>query len=85
MAEKEAKLEAKRQQTERLRAENATVQNKSTSKAKVQKLQKDAQKAKTEEWERQHAPEEDKSKTVNPSQIGDRPYARGRSYDPDRY
>ncbi len=85
MAEKEAKLEAKRQQTERLRAENATVQNKSTSKAKVQKLQKDAQKAKAEEWERQHSPQEEESKNVNPSKVGDRPYARGRNYDPDRY
>lgn len=85
MAEKEAKLEAKRQQTEKLRAENATVQNKNTSKAKAIKLQKDAQKAKAEEWERQHSPEEEKSKTVNPSKVGDRPYARGRNYDPDRY
>lgn len=84
MAEKEAKLEAKRKATERLRAENATVQNKSTSKAKVQKLQKDAQKAKTEEWERQHAPEVE-TKDENPSRVGNRPYARGRNYDPDRY
>ena len=84
IAEKEAKLEAKRRETERLRAENATVQNKSTSKAKVQKLQKDAQKAKAEEWERQHAPEGE-SKNVNPSRVGSRPYARGRNYEPDRY
>lgn len=84
IAEKEAKLEAKRKETERLRAENATVQNKGTSKAKVQKLQKDAQKAKAEEWERQNRTE-DTPKAVNPSRVGDRPYARGRSYDPNRY
>lgn len=83
-AEKEARLEAKRQETERLRAENATVQNKNTSKAKAQKLQKDAQKAKADEWERQHSGE-DKSTIENPSRVGDRPYARGRNYDPDRY
>lgn len=84
MAEKEALLEAKRQRTAQLREENAWGQDKNTSKSKIQKNQKNAQRAKASEWERQHAPE-DNSKPENASRVGKRPYARGRNYDPNRY
>ena len=85
MAEKEAKLEAKRKQTERLYAENGgSIQNKNTSKSKIQKSQRDAQKAKESEWERQRAKTED-SPEEEGSRVGKRTYARGRAYDPNRY
>ena len=85
MAEKEARLEAKRKATEQLYAENGgPVQNKNTSKSKIQKNQRDAQKAKEAEWEKRTSGEEN-TDTQNASRIGKRPYARGRNYDPDRY
>ena len=85
MAEKEAKLEAKRKETERLYAENGgSFQNKNTSKSKIQKNLKDAQRAKESEWERQHAKAEETAEEIT-GRVGKRTYARGRAYDPDRY
>jgi YidC/Oxa1 family membrane protein insertase len=86
MAEKEAKLEAKRKQTERMYAENGgPIQNKNTSKSKIQKNQRDAQRAKESEWERQHAKTANTESEETGSRVGKRTYARGRAYDPDRY
>ncbi|MBQ2329951.1 MAG: hypothetical protein II387_04275, partial [Oscillospiraceae bacterium] len=75
-AEREAELEAKRAETERLKAMNATVENESTSKKKK------AQREKAErEWQEAQSGEE----SYEPSRVGHRKYARGRAYDPDRY
>ena len=68
-----------------LYAENGgSFQNKNTSKSKVQKNLKDAQKAKETEWERQHAKVNESESEIT-GRIGKRTYARGRAYDPDRY
>ena len=83
MAAREAELEEKRRETERLRAMNATVQNKNTSKRKQYVKEREAQDAKTAEWERIHNPKPEKEKLAG--QVGDRKYARGRAYVEDRF
>lgn len=83
-------IERRRQETEKLRAEGATTRNKNSSKKNVQAQQKQAQeerRAAAEKAERlakrsrMGLVEEEKE----PSQVGDRPYARGRAYDPKRF
>ncbi len=90
--EKEAELEAKRQETERLRAEGATVRNPNTSKRKIQSNQKareEERQAAIERQERQERRERlgiSTGKEEQPaSQVGNRRYARGRAYVPDRF
>lgn len=80
-AEREAELEAKRLETERLKAAGEQQENESTSKKK---------KALRERQEREKAEREyNEAKTgedkYEPSRVGHRKYARGRAYDPDRY
>lgn len=82
-AKREAELAEKRKATELLKAQNATTANPNTSKRKQQQKQKQEQEEKATEWERKHAPLEDEN--ANPSQVGNRRYARGRAYDPNRY
>lgn len=77
---REAELEAKRAETERLREKNATVKNPNTSKRKKQMQERLEREAKQAEWE-----SEKSGKEKNPSKVGDRPNARGRAYDPDRF
>ena len=88
--ERELEIERKREETERLRAEGATERNTNTSKKKIQAQQKQ------ESEERRAAAEKAEkaarrerlgiSETEAPaSQVGNRRYARGRAYDPDRY
>lgn len=83
MRKREEELEAKRQETERLRAMNATVQNKNTSKRKQQVKEREERDAKAAEWEKTHNPQTEKD--VLPSQVGNRKYARGRAYVADRF
>ena len=87
---REEEMQRRREETERLRAEGNTVRNKNTSKKNVQAKQKqesDERKAAVERAEREArrerlglAPEE-----VPASQVGNRRYARGRAYDPNRF
>lgn len=87
---REAELERKRQETERLKAEGATARNSNTSKKKLQAKQKaelDAVRAAAARQERDQRrkklgiTEEEKPA----SQVGNRRYARGRAYVPDRF
>ena len=87
---REAELEAKRQETERLKAEGATVENKNTSKknkkaiAHQKETERKAAEARAAKAARRAAlglPEEE----IPASQVGNRRYARGRAYVPDRY
>ena len=84
---KEAELEAKRQETERLKAEGLTVENKNTSKknkravAAQKEVERKAAEARAAKLAKQGVTEED----IPASQVGDRRYARGRAYVPDRY
>lgn len=94
----EAERAAKRAETEKLRAAGATVTNPNTSKRKL--AMKEKQKAEENEVERAIARgelkrdsngrlvatgKEGNKEKANPSAVGDRPYARGRNYKPDRF
>ena len=81
---KEAEIEAKRIETERKKAEGLIERNPNTSKRKKQKSDKQGQIDKASEWSKKNAPEGEDEK-YEPSRVGNRRYARGRAYDPDRY
>ena len=81
-AKREAELEAKRAETERLKAENATTRNTNTSKKKVHLSEREEKREKAAEWQKRKDGEEIGNE---PGRVGDRKYARGRAYDPDRY
>jgi YidC/Oxa1 family membrane protein insertase len=80
---REAELEAKREETERKKADGTIEQNKNTSKRKKKKSNKQDQLEKAADWEKKNAPPEDEK--YEPSRVGNRRYARGRAYEPDRY
>ena len=80
---KEAELEQKRLETERRRAEGIEQdRNKNTSKRKMHMTEKQEQLQKAAEWKKKDEPEAEDSE---PSRVGDRPHARGRAYDPNRF
>lgn len=87
---RETELENKRLETERLRAANATEQNRNTSKKKMQAAQKqkdDERRAAADKVERAARRERlgisDPEKPA--SQVGSRRYARGRAFVEDRF
>ena len=87
---REKELEEKRLETERLKAEGKTEQNANTSKKKLQaseKQEREERRAALEKAERAARRERRGIKeTEKPaSQVGNRRYARGRAYVPDRY
>ncbi len=82
---REEELERKRLETMRLREEGATSINPNTSKRKIQKTEKMRAEQRAAEWQAANRPPAGKKEAANPSQVGDRPYARGRSYEPDRF
>lgn len=81
--QKDAELEAKRRETERLKALNLMAENPNTSKKNKKKLEKQKQE------ERQVADKKKGKKDIDPeeepSRVGNRRYARGRAYVPDRF
>lgn len=88
--QKELEIERRREETERMRAAGETTKNPNTSKKKIQanqKQQDDERKAALEREERAAKRERLGIKeTEQPaSQIGNRRYARGRAYAPDRF
>ena len=88
--EREKELEAKRLETERLKAEGKTTMNANTSKKKIQaneKQKQDERKAALDKAERAARRERrgEKEYEKPASQVGDRRYARGRAYDPNRF
>ncbi|MBR3475377.1 MAG: membrane protein insertase YidC [Oscillospiraceae bacterium] len=89
-SEREKELEAKREETERLKAEGKTEVNTNTSKKKLQaneKQQNAERRAAAEKAERAARRERlgIKEEEKPASQVGNRRYARGRAYVPDRY
>ena len=85
-----AEIERRRQETERLKAEGATVANSNTSKKKIQARQKaemDEIKAAAvrEEKAARRAKLGIAEEEIPASQVGTRRYARGRAYVPDRF
>jgi len=85
MKAREAELEAKREETRRLRAEGATTVNPNTSKRKVQKSEKQKSAEETAKWQEANGLKKPKAEDDEPSRVGDRPYARGRAYVADRF
>lgn len=84
----EEELERKRAETERLKAENATVVNPNTSKKKLQQAEKQLAAEKQANWEAEQQKlrgETTESEAEVSGAIGDRPYARGRAYKADRF
>ena len=81
---KEADLEAKRIETEQKKAEGITERNTNTSKRKKKKSTKQDQIEKAAEWEKKNAPAPVEVPN-EPSRVGNRRYARGRAYDPERF
>ena len=84
-AKKEAELAAKRAETERLKAEGKMQQNANTSKKRLDRKERndaeqDAAARRAAERERLGL-----TKELPPSQVGNRRYARGRAYDPERF
>jgi YidC/Oxa1 family membrane protein insertase len=89
-SEREKELEEKRLETERLRAEGKTEKNANTSKKKVQAAEKqksDERKAALDRAEREARRKRlgIADNEIPASQVGNRRYARGRAYVPDRY
>lgn len=87
---REKELEEKRLETERLRAEGKTEKNSNTSKKKIQageKQKQEERKAALEKAERAARRERlgIKEEDRPASQVGNRRYARGRAYVPDRF
>ena len=87
---REDEIQRKHEETERLRAEGNTTRNSNTSKKKMQAMQKqenDERKAAAEKAEREaKRARKGLSENETPaSQVGNRRYARGRAYDPDRF
>ena len=87
---REWEIEKQREETERLRAEGKTEKNSNTSKKKIQaneKQKSDERKAALERADRAARRERLGIKeTEKPaSQVGNRRYARGRAYVPDRF
>lgn len=71
---REAELERKRAETQKRKELEGNVRDQNTSKKKIQNLEK---KKTTEAGA--------KNKEPKSGAVGDRPYARGRAYDPDRF
>ena len=89
-AEREKELEAKRMETERLRAEGKTEINANTSKKNLrasEKQKNEERKAALERAERAARRERlgVQEAEIPASQVGNRRYARGRAYVPDRF
>lgn len=87
---REKELEEKRLETERLRAEGKTEKNVNTSKKKIQaneKQKSDERKAALDKAERAARRERlgIAENEIPASQVGNRRYARGRAYVPDRF
>ena len=87
---RQAEYERKRQETERLRAEGATKENSNTSKKKQQaraRAELDELKAAAirEEKAAKRARLGIEEEEIPASQVGDRRFARGRAYVPDRF
>ena len=89
-SEREKEMEAKRLETERLKAEGKTEINVNTSKKKLQASEKqkaDERKAALDRADRAARRERlgIKEQEKPASQVGNRRYARGRAYVPDRF
>ena len=79
---KEAELESKRKETERLKAENSTKANPNTSKRKQAKTERQQQAEKAAQWEKAQKKDAQDDESGG---VGSRRFARGRAYDQNRF
>ncbi len=77
-------IERKKEETRKLREEGATVVNPNTSKRKMQKGEKQKTLESANKWENANRPKKE-DEADEPSRVGDRPFARGRAYRPERF
>ncbi len=84
LRERAEEIERKKEETRRLREEGATVVNPNTSKRKMQKGEKQKNLESANKWENANRPRKEGGED-EPSRVGDRPFARGRAYRPDRF
>ena len=89
-SEREKELEAKRLETERKHAEGTNEKNTSTSKKKIQADQKQKNNERKEAARREERAARREmlgieEEEIPASQVGNRRYARGRAYDPNRF
>lgn len=82
---KEAELERKRAETERLKAEGKTQVNASTSKKRLAAQERNAEDLRLAAIRQAERAAKGVKEEIPASQVGTRRYARGRAYDPDRY
>ncbi|MDD6159034.1 MAG: membrane protein insertase YidC [bacterium] len=82
---REAEIERKRQETERLRAEGKTQVNASTSKKRLAAKERNEAEQKAAARRAAERSARGLDKEVPASQVGNRRYARGRAYVEDRY
>ncbi|MDR0818801.1 MAG: membrane protein insertase YidC [Oscillospiraceae bacterium] len=83
---RDAELEQKRLETEKLKAEGETIENPNTSKKKRELQEKREREEKSREWEEAHAVKRDDGDSKEAAaKVGDRQFARGRNYKPDRF
>ncbi len=85
MKKKMDEIAQKHAETERLRAENQTEVNPNTSRVKQRQQARQLREQKAAEYEKRMNPDAEGEEAKDPSRVGDRRYARGRAYDPDRF
>lgn len=82
--EKNKRIEKEREKKKLETERSGNVINPNTSRRKMQKIEKQTQEKRSAEWLAVQGKKK-KTEKENPSQVGDRPYARGRNYKPDRF
>ena len=82
---KEEEIERKRAETERLRAEGKTQVNTNTSKKRLAAAERSAEEQRQAAARAAERAARGINDEIPASQVGNRRYARGRAYDPDRY
>ena len=82
---KDEEIERKRAETERLKAEGKTQQNANTSKKRLAAQERNAEEQRQAAIRAAERAAKGQEDAVPASQVGNRRYARGRAYDPDRY
>ena len=82
---REEELERKRAETERLKAEGKTQVNANTSKKRLAAQEKNAEEQRLAAVRAAQRAANGEEKEISDSQVGNRPFARGRAYVADRF
>jgi YidC/Oxa1 family membrane protein insertase len=82
---KREEIERKRVEAERRKAEQGVISNPNMSKRRIAKTERQEKAEKAAEWEKTHNPKPEPEKSEDPSRSGNRRFARGRAYVPERF